>query len=284
MGIYRSEQGRDAIRGWCRDRLAAWGHPHETREVSTVLGVTHVVTAGEGPDLAMVPGTNFAAATWLDLVEGLAAAHTVHAVDLPGQPGLSDGERPRGAVRRHGAWLAGVVDALGLQRPAVVAHSLGAVAALRAPAAGARLGRLVLLDPAGLVRLRVGWDVMRPTIPWLRHPDAVTSDALLRMMMAPGHRPSADLVEWMALVGTHVRTSLAPSPVAVAELGSVGDLPIEVLCGQHDAFLPPSRLARGMTRRLPGRGVDAVDGAGHLLPHERPELVADRVADAHEGD
>ncbi len=39
--------------------------------------------------------TNFAAATWLDLVASLASTHAVNAIDLPGQPGLSEPHRPR---------------------------------------------------------------------------------------------------------------------------------------------------------------------------------------------
>lgn len=57
--------------------------------VDTEIGATHVVTAGAGEPLVLVPGTNFAAAAWLELVDDLAAMHLVHAIDLPGQPGLS---------------------------------------------------------------------------------------------------------------------------------------------------------------------------------------------------
>lgn len=62
--------------------------------VST-LGSTHVVSAGDGRPLVLLPGTNFCAAAWLDLIGVLAATHRVHAIDLPGQPGLSHGQRPR---------------------------------------------------------------------------------------------------------------------------------------------------------------------------------------------
>ena len=86
--IYRTREGRQAIRAWCQARLSDWNSPHHARLVPTTVGDVHVVTAGNGPDLVLLPGTNFAAATWLDLVASLAARHTVHAVDLPGQAGL----------------------------------------------------------------------------------------------------------------------------------------------------------------------------------------------------
>lgn len=40
----------------------AWDHPHHARMVPTTRGFVHVVTAGDGPDLVLLPGTNFAAA------------------------------------------------------------------------------------------------------------------------------------------------------------------------------------------------------------------------------
>lgn len=275
MSIYRSPEGMLEIRAWCEARLAAWEFPHQARTIPSILGSTHVVTAGHGPDLVLLPGTNFAAATWLDLIATLAEDHTVHALDLPGQPGLSGADRPNRSADRHGAWLAEVATALGTDRPVIVAHSLGAVTALRAIADGAISRRVVLLDPAGLMRLKVGLDVMRPTVPWLRKPNDATSAALLTTMMARGHTPEPDLAVWMSLVGQHVRTSLAPSPVPARVLRTIADVPVEVLSGREDIFLPPARLERALHRRLPTASLRFVDGAGHLLPHERPDAVRD---------
>ena len=278
MTIYRSDEGRRALQDWCRQRLAAWDHPHRSTTVPTPIGTTHVVTTGSGPDLVLVPGTNFAAATWLDLVAALSDRYTVHALDLPGQPGLSADDRIRGGSKRHGEWLAAVLTGLGLDRPTVVGHSLGAVGALRGAAAGAHADRLVLLDPAGLMRLTVSAAVLRPTLPWLRAPNVVTSANLLRMMMAPGAEPDHDLVMWMTLVGQHVKTSLAPGPVAPQDLRRLRDTPIRIVSGGHDAFLPPTRLRRAAARRLPTAELEIVADAGHLLPHERPDTVLAALA------
>ena len=273
--VYRTPDGMHVIRSWCEARLAAWDHPHRAQAVPTAHGPIHVVTAGEGPELVLLPGTNFAAATWLDLVASLASHHTVHALDLPGQPGLSTPHRPTRGSARRGAWLTEVLSTLGAERPVVVAHSLGAVFAMGAAAGGLQTGRLVLVDPAGVMRLTVSMDVMRATVPWLRRPNPMTSEALLTMMMADGHRPGSDLAEWMSLVGEHVRTSLAPTPLPGRVLGALTDTIIDVISGEDDRFLPATRLRRVVDRRLPGARVEVVSGAGHLLPHERPGAIHD---------
>jgi pimeloyl-ACP methyl ester carboxylesterase len=88
----------------------------------------------------------------------------------------------------------------------------------------------------------------------------------------------------MALVGRHVRTSLAPSPLPTADLDRLRDIPTTVLSGRHDAFLPADRLATSVRKRLPAAAMRIVDDAGHLMPHERPEVVAQELeAAAAEG-
>ena len=277
MSIYRSSAGQRHVRQWCEQRIAAWGHPHATRTIPTSLGSTHVLTSGSGPDLVLLAGTNFSTATWLELIAALSSSHTVHAVDLPGQPGLSAPQRPTSATRRYGEWLAEILHALGGSPATLVGHSLGAGVAMSGIAAGAPAARLVLLDPAGLMRLRVSVAVLRPTLPWLRRPDGQSSARLLRMMMAPDATPDAHLVTWMIMVGRHVRTSLAPPPMRSDMLAALDAVQVSILSGRHDAFLPPARLDRAVTRRLGHATFEVVDGAGHLLPHERPDLVVDHV-------
>lgn len=276
-GIYRSPEGEQRIRAWCERAIASWDQPNDHRTVATGLGPTAVLTTGAGPDLVLLAGTNFATATWLGFVSALAAHSTVHAIDLPGQPGLSAARRPAAGARGYGAWLAEVLGFIGVRRPVVLGHSLGAAVALSAGAAGVASSRLVLLDPAGLARLRVSPGVLRATLPWLRRPGPRTSDGLLRRMLAPGAAPDEALVTWMSLVGQHVRTSLAPAPLPPRLLRGLAAIPVDVLSGRHDAFLPAQRLAGATSRRLPHASLSIVEGAGHLLPFERPEAVVDHL-------
>lgn len=276
--IYRDDEGQKQIRAWCSARLAAWERDHDTRVVETELGATHVVTAGDGPPLVLIPGTNFAAATWLPLIDELATKYRVHAVDLPGQPGLSDPGRQKHAGGDFGRWLGAVSDAVGAVQPTVVGHSLGGLVAMHAAAGGAAVSRLVLLDPAGLRRLSVTPKVLATTLPWLLRSDARSAAGLLRMMMAPGGEPDDELVEWMALVGRHVRSSMAPPALDDAALARLEGVGIDILCGEHDVFLPPEKLRVAASRRLGNASFGVVRAAGHLLPHERPGPIVDLLS------
>ncbi|GAU71066.1 putative hydrolase [Streptomyces sp. NBRC 110611] len=130
--IYRSETGKELIRRWCLDQLAAWPVPHERKTVTVKGAETHVVLAGSGATtVVFVPGTNFNAAASLPLATALVAAgFRVLLVDIPGQPGLSCGERPLSGRRLswYGAWLSGVIEEISSAPVAVMGHSFGAPA------------------------------------------------------------------------------------------------------------------------------------------------------------
>ena len=279
MSIYRSTAGRDAIRAFAVDALDRWDVDHSRDHMASTLGPTHIVTAGDGDPLVLLAGTNFCAATSLELIGMLVATHRVLAIDLPGQPGLSHDERPRRPRDAYGSWLADLLPRITDAPAVLVGHSLGARVVLQAVAAGAPAAGMLLIDPAGLIRLRVTPRVMAPTLPWLRRPDADTSEVLLRMMMAPGHGPPPSLTTWMSLVGRHVRTSLAPAPVPASTRRRTAGTPCVVVAGRHDAFLPTGPLSRAVARMLPGVPFHLVSYAGHLLPHERPDAVVALVHD-----
>jgi pimeloyl-ACP methyl ester carboxylesterase len=196
--IYRSEAGRQSIRAWCKRQLDAAGAAG--RDINTSLGTTHVTTVGTGHDVVLLPGTNFSTATWLKLLALVGREHRAIAVDLPGQPGLSAAQRPLIATPT-GPWLRELVHALALEHPIVAAHALSGRAALLAARSDQSIGGLVLVNPAGLIRLRVRPLVIAATVRWLIRRDEASSAALLLQMAGRDAQLPAELSVWLALVG-----------------------------------------------------------------------------------
>lgn len=155
--IYRSTTGKELIRRWCLDQLAAWPVPHEQKTVTAKGAQTHVVLAGSGATtVVFVPGTNFNAAASLPLATALVTTgYRVLLADVPGQPGLSSGERglSGGRLSWYGEWLSEVIEKISSEPVAVMGHSFGAAIALSSDSP--RVDRLVLVSPGGLTRLRL---------------------------------------------------------------------------------------------------------------------------------
>jgi pimeloyl-ACP methyl ester carboxylesterase len=255
------------IREWCERQLDDAGATGD--DLDTSFGRTRVTTVGSGPDIVLLPGTNFSTATELRLLALLGREHRAIGVDLPGQPGLSAGERPRDRDA-YGAWLREVVHALGLERPVVVGHSLGGRAALLAAQGHQSIRGLVLVASAGLIRVRP--TMLATTILWLVRRDETSSAALLRGMAAPGADLPAQLATWLALVARHVRTSLAPPPLPRAALAEIR-CPVWLVAGRHDRFLPARGLVESLAQLGGSTAAMVVETAGHLLPEEAPHEV-----------
>ncbi|WP_336922158.1 alpha/beta fold hydrolase [Aquipuribacter sp. SD81] len=281
---YRTDEGRRVVVAWCRERLAETDVAHEERSVETGAGSSHLLVAGRGgATVLLLPGTDMAAATSLPLVRALVEEGLrVVVADLPDQPGLSDADLPRRhRMTAYGTWAGQVVERLRHESPqpgplVVVGHSLGAAVALAMPTAG--VAALVLVDPAGLVRLRVGRRVLAATLPWVLRPTPARSRALLEQLTGPGHPPSAQLVEWFTLVARCCRPVGAPGPLPGAVLDRWRGTPVHVLSGEHDCFLPPDALAAAARDRL-GTALTVLPGLGHLAVDEDPDAVARAVAE-----
>ncbi|MEU3899194.1 alpha/beta hydrolase [Streptomyces sp. NPDC045251] len=283
--VYHGVTGRQRVRAWCEARLDAWEVAHSRWEVATDAGSTSVLSAGDPRDgmplRVLVPGTNMNAAVSLDIVAELAKTGAVVVLDVPGQPGLSAGYRPRRArLPWYGHWLSQALEQVASGSAIVIGHSLGAAIALSAHSPHI-IGRL-LLSPGGLMPLAVPLPLLCATAPWMVRSTLPRTTRLLRQMSAPGHPVPADLAEWMTLVGRTCRSTLAPRPLPGAVLARSRTVPCTVAVGAHDVFLPHTRLASA-TQRLLGIEPHVVDDAGHLLLDNAPHSVITLVGDLRAG-
>lgn len=274
--LYRSKSDREVVARWCRSRLDAWEVPHRCETVEVVDAQVHLTFVGSGPfRVLFVPGTNFNAASSLTLAESLARRWGVILVDLPGQPGLSSGERPRAA---HQGWytskLAEALAAVDAEQMVALGHSLGGSVLLACDSD--RIAGRVLLAPAGIVPLHVDMRMMVPSLRWLLAPTLERTESMLEGFTAPGNASPEAIARWLYLVASHCRSTLAPPPLPDETLERRLGSPLIVAAGAHDRFLPPDRLGPVARAKL-GVDLDVIDGVGHLAGDERPEAVTDLV-------
>jgi 2-succinyl-6-hydroxy-2,4-cyclohexadiene-1-carboxylate synthase len=104
----------------------------EHRDVDVGDGLRlHMTIAGEGPPLVLLHGFTGSAEAWAPVWAPLGARCTTIAVDLPGHGRSSAPDDPRRYAQPHFADdLERVLQALGLQRVAVLGYSMGGRAAL----------------------------------------------------------------------------------------------------------------------------------------------------------
>lgn len=254
----------------------------------------HVTRAGEGPPLVMLHGFTGAGESWSELAASLAGRFTTFALDLPGHGRSSAPSDPaRYALPRFAGDLAAVLDALGLERVALLGYSMGGRAALHFALRHPDRLRALVLESAS------------PGIeePHLRADRVAGDEALAAAIERDGIE--AFVAEWERLPLWESQASLpapardriraqrlAGSPAGLANslrgagagvepalhdrLGAI-TVPVLLVAGALDAKYVA--LGQLMAARLPWPRLEVVEAAGHAVHLERPVAFARLVAD-----
>lgn len=276
--VYKNPDSQYTIHQWCRDRLAAWSVPHSRQTLRVAEADVHVTYVGDrAAKVVYVPGTNLNAATSLGVAAALGRRWATMVVDLPGQPGLSSGERvPRPHDGWYGAVLNEVLEATDASDIILVGHSLGAAVALRCDSN--RVAGRVLCSPAGVIPLSIDPVTAGRSLAWLLAPGTKTTKALFDRFTAPAAEASGSLVQWMSLVAKNCRSTFAPRPQPTEVLRRAAERPMVVATGAYDRFLPPTRLDPAVHGKF-GQPLVVLPDVGHLVTDERPGAVAGLVDD-----
>ncbi len=233
----------------------------------------YTVRGPEGaPELLVLHGLSDSIAGWARPASALARRHRLHLLDLPGH-GLSD---PPADHRLESLLCAVERYALQLQRPSLVGHSLGGWLALKlALRHPERVRELVLINPGGASVPEDQLAAFRALVQPRTAADA------RRYLAAAFHRPPLAL---RLLPGEIIKAMHADNArgflgaleaedfFTAAELRSLR-VPVRLLWGRHDKFLPEATL--GFFRaHLPGVRVELIEDAAHCPHLEVPAALA----------
>ncbi len=243
------------------------------------------LAAGEGPPLLLLHGAGDSSFAWSWVLPELAGGYRVYAPTLPG---IGDGTRLSDrSSTAYASLISGFMDALGIERAALIGNSLGGLIGLRLSLSDpARVGALGLVDSTGLGReINPAFNSVNvpglgeAAIPWWRTPAGVCQRAWGRAAMLfarPANAPQEFLAEQqrLALLPDHLEAHLAALRAHIYPGGQrevLGDrlhrlqVPTLVLWGARDRVLPAYQ-ARRAGARLPRGRLEIIPECGHL-PH-----------------
>jgi pimeloyl-ACP methyl ester carboxylesterase len=216
---------------------------------------------GDGPDVLVLHGWGARIEAMTPILNGLSPTLTMHAVDLPGfgETGLPP---QTWGVAEYAEWTRSLIEALELDRPAVIAHSHGGRTAIRLATTHPELiGRLVLVDAAG-IRPKRTWTYRRRVL------KAKLAKHVLRRLGGPGRRAQERIAARSASSDYANAGPLRPTFVRLVNEDLTPELPrvrasTLLIWGDQDDATPLSD-GQTMERLIPDAGLVVLEGAGHF--------------------
>ena len=268
--LYRTPQGELAVRERYLEILKRWPVENEQLKLQTREGQTFVIASGspKDPPLVLLHGSAFNSAMWMADVAAWSVHFLVYAVDVIGQAGLSSPSRPAYHSDAHAEWLDDVLDALGIERAALVGLSLGGWIALDyATRHPERVAGLALLCPAGVGREKVSlFTLLFVVAPLLALGRWGRRLATARMLgPSPASSGAGAGERFTSLVFAHFRPNMARvRRFSDAELARL-DMPLLLVVGALDAMLDSSETRERIERHVSRAQVLWLAESGHRI-------------------
>ncbi len=253
----------------------------------------HYVERGEGRPIVMLHGLGGSLHHMRrPLMDAFGPGYRVIAPDRPGS-GYSTRRSGEGRLSEHARFVIGFLDALGLERPLLVGHSLGgAIALATALAHPDRVAGLALIAPLTrrsppkpeFAGLSIGSPLRRRLVAHtLAVPMSVkNAPQMLSFVFGPQEPPHDYAVEGGAMVGLRpshfyaastdywgLRHELAEMEERYGELG----MPVGVFFGTADRVLDHEQQGLSLVGRISGLDLELADGIGHMPQY----VVTERV-------
>jgi pimeloyl-ACP methyl ester carboxylesterase len=244
------------------------------------LRLQYLRTGDAKPQVVLLHGLLGSGACWTPLARALEGDFDVVMPDARGHGGSS---APRRGYRYDDLAndAVGLLRGLGLSAPILIGHSMGGMtAAVVASRGGGLLRGLVLVDPTFLSPERQREVFASDVAEQHRQALALTKSELVAQARARHPHRALEILELQAEARLQTCVAafevLTPPNPDYREVVRAIDVPTLLVIGDNDPVVS-MEMARELRALNPRVAVEQVQGAGHGLPFERPERLAEVV-------
>lgn len=236
--FFDSLQAKIDIENLYHYQLENLGIRYELKIVETSFGNTNVIITGtmDTPPLVLLHGTNSCAPIALATLQGLEKEFRIYAVDILGQPNLSDPTRLDKKDNTYGQWMFEILSCLNLWQVTLVGMSLGGFINLKTIVFdGRRIANVFLFAPEGIIN---GHHLSSKELNnWRRNP------TLIEQYLAKLFTDKSTLAyNFLSKVLLHFEMDFSSVPIITMEETQKIKTPINFIAAENDDLFPSAKI------------------------------------------
>jgi len=271
--VYKSEAGKRKIQSQYREILERWPVSSECFSIRANNIETHIIESGsrDDPSLLLFHGTSSNSACWMGDVSLWSQYFRVLAVDIPGEPGLSEDRRLSVSDASYADWILGIYHELSIPKASIVGMSLGSYAALKfAIGQPERVAKLVLITTGGIVPAKAGFLYKALLLMMLGNWGAKK----LNRMIYHKTEVTSEVVEFANLV-MHNFSPNTTEPLSIFTDQEISCLQMPVLFfgGTKDVLIDSEKAGKRLQALLPHAKVNILADTGHAILGKSEEIL-----------
>lgn len=271
--VYKSTDGKKTIINHYESILNQWPVPYETLNIKTKYGNTFIIACGDKScdPIILLHGSSSNSAMWMGDVVKLSQKYRVYAVDIIGEPGKSDENRPDMKGTHYAKWIEEVFNTLNIDKAVIIGNSLGGWMALSfATYSPERIEKLVLLAPSGISQAKISF--LFRALPLLFLGQKGT-ERLNRIVYGNQAIPK-EALEFGNLIMRHYNPRVGSLPVFTDEELLKLTMPTLFLGGEKDALLPSKKAADRLNKLLSNVKTVVLKDTSHVLLDVVDEILS----------
>jgi pimeloyl-ACP methyl ester carboxylesterase len=277
LPIFTTPEGRAKYMTAYEAMFALWKVPHDSIEVKTTYGATHINVSGPdgGYPLLLLHAVSLSSTAWFANIAELSAHYRVYAVDGIGDAGKSVAECLMEKRNDYAEWLRDVFDGLNIQKGYLLGHSYGGWLALNmALAFPDRIKKIVLLAPAASIYPMNFLTKLGLRLPFKIRPPA---RFVLKMISSKGTVFEEKFIHLMEMVTQYcLPATMFPTVYTEEELKQI-KMPALLLIGAGEKIYNPKKAIDRAQRLMPDLTAEIIPNVRHTLNMEQPETINARI-------
>ncbi len=278
LPIFAKSDGQAKYMAAYEAMLSLWKVPHDSINVKTSYGPTHINVSGpsDGYPLVLLHAAGLSSTVWFANIAELSENHRVYAVDVIGDAGKSVADQLMTNRTDYAQWLREVFDGLNIERCYLLGHSYGGWLSLNmALAYPERLQKIVLLAPAASF-CPLGF-VTKLILYLAEFKIHLPARSFLQVAAAKGTVLEETFIHLIEMVTRYCSpVTMFPTVYTDEELKKI-DLPALLLIGAGEKIYNPKKAIERAQRLMPNLTAEILPEVGHILIMDQPEIINSRI-------